>query len=89
MLLATQDGQPINLIITKTPRNIPAGNGFKRSNNLGFFVKNNGDDKVTLTVIGVNDDTAVETSFFPGWNLEMIKEITSVIAEGSNLQWGE
>lgn len=89
MLLATQNGQPINLIITRTPRNIPAGNGFSRSEGLGFYIKNNSEETVKLTVIGVNDSEAVETSFFPGWNLEMVKAITSEIAEGSNLQWGE
>jgi len=89
MLNTTKSGQPINLIITKTPRSIPTGSPFKRADGLGFYIKNNGTDPVTLKVVGVDDSHAEDTTIFPGWNLEMVKEISSAVPADTNLQWGE
>ncbi len=90
MLLTTKSGQPISMVITKTPRAIPTGKPFVRPDDpqLGFYVKNNGTEPVTLKVIGVDDTVASETVFMPGWNLELIKAIVANVPATATIQWG-
>lgn len=85
--LTTESGQVINLVVTKTPRPIATGKPFQHPEGKGFFVKNLGTDAVTLKVVGVDDSEAVETTFYPGWNVEMIKSISANVPDDANLQY--
>lgn len=52
----------------------------------GFLVKNISGDNVTCTVKMLSSDKAIETVFYPGWNPEIIKEIT--VETDNTLQYG-
>ncbi len=44
---------------------------------LGFYVKNNTDEPISLYVQYLNNEDFIRTSFFPGWNCDIIKEIAA------------
>lgn len=52
----------------------------------GFLVKNISQDNITCSVKMLSSDEAIETVFYPGWNLEIIKEIT--VETDNTLQYG-
>lgn len=87
--LTTESGQIVNLVITKTPRPITTGKPFVHPEGKGFFVKNLGTDAVTLKVVGIDDSVAIETTFYPGWNVEMLKSIAANVPNDANLQYSE
>lgn len=55
---------------------------------LGFCVKNDGEDPVDLEVnlIGMDPGVYVTTSFAPGWNPEIVREIKSGTV--TNIKYG-
>lgn len=89
----TRTGYAHSDSISNGPYAIPEMNGFKRidpdneSELLPFYVKNIGNTNVQLTIIPAASDTETTTVFYPGWNVELIKEIKGVVP--ANLQWGE
>lgn len=52
----------------------------------GFLVKNISQDNITCSVKMLSSDEAIETVFYPGWNPEIIKEIT--VETNNTLQYG-
>lgn len=54
--------------------------------NGGFLVKNISGDNITCTVKMLSSNEAIETVFYPGWNPEIIKEIT--VETNNTLQYG-
>lgn len=53
--------------------NISTNNGYKL--NSGFLLKNITDDTITLEVKLINSDNYIKTTFYEGWNPEILKEI--------------
>lgn len=51
-----------------------------------FVVKNITEDPVTLSVRLANQDDFIVTTFYPGWNPELLIEIEDIPAD--TLQWG-
>jgi len=52
----------------------------------GFYLKNLGDVPVTVLAKAFYMEEAVQTVLYPGWNVELFKEVT--IVEGQNIQYG-
>lgn len=52
----------------------------------GFLIKNISGDNITCTVKMLSSDEAIQTVFYPGWNPEIIKEIT--VETNNTLQYG-
>ena len=52
----------------------------------GFLVKNISQDNITCSVKMLSSDEVIETVFYPGWNPEIIKEIT--VETNNTLQYG-
>lgn len=50
-----------------------------------FLIKNITEESITATVILAGDDNPIETVFYSGWNVELIKEVVTNV-EG--LQYG-
>lgn len=71
--------QPSRLI------NVPANADFSLGTQY-FFIKINGTDPVTQTVIYADDSLEIETSFQPGWNPDAIRFIKS--NQATNIQIG-
>lgn len=55
--------------------NVDLSQDFSFGKGTYFLVKINGTVPVTLTVIYADDNIEVETSFQPGWNPDVLKEI--------------
>ncbi|QOR58267.1 hypothetical protein [uncultured phage cr106_1] len=52
----------------------------------GFLVKNISGDNITCTVKMLSSAETIETVLYPGWNPEIIKEIT--VETDNTLQYG-
>lgn len=52
---------------------------------LGFLIKNITDEPITVEIVPYSMDTAISTVMYPGWNVEIVREVKSNI-EG--LQYG-
>jgi hypothetical protein len=69
--------------------NIPSGT-FSISDGRGgkspFLIKNITDDNITATVVTAGNEEPIETVLYPGWNVELIKEVQNV--EANTLQYG-
>lgn len=65
--------------------NVPANADFSLGTQY-FFIKINGTDPVTQTVIYSDDGLEIETSFQPGWNPDAIRFIKS--NQATNIQIG-
>lgn len=53
-----------------------------------FLVKNDGSDDVTLEVKLANTDEWIETTFYVGWNVELVKAIKAKTNTSYNLKYG-
>ena len=61
----------------------------KDGNPVGFLIKNDGTDNVTLEIKALQSGEAwVSTIFTPGWNVEIIREIKANATAGLNLKYG-
>lgn len=89
-LNVSRTGQIHSECISNGVKNIPAGAVFSRDEKKPFYIKNIGEDPVTLTVklAGANEASS-PTAFYPGWNVELVEEITAAVPEGATIQWGE
>lgn len=52
-----------------------------------FLVKNDGEDDVTLEVKLANTDEWIETTFYVGWNVELVKAVKAKTGT-YNLKYG-
>lgn len=52
---------------------------------LGFLIKNITEEPITVNVVPYSMDTAISTVIYPGWNVEIVREVKSNV-EG--LQYG-
>lgn len=68
--------------ITSGTFNINDGRGGK----VPFLIKNITDENITVTVLPVGNDNPIETVLYPGWNVELVKEVQN--AETNTLQYG-
>lgn len=77
-----KDGQPISLQIS-TLNNVPAGNiNFEK----GVLIKNITEENISINVKLIGQKDFITTILYPGWNVELIKEIESVTE--NTLQYG-
>lgn len=55
-----------------------------------FYIKNEGSDPVLLDVVpaGNADGDFIQTTFFPGWSVEVVKRIKQSSDKGLNLLFG-
>lgn len=67
--------------VTGANFSIPDGRGGQEP----FLLKNITEDNITVNVILVGMDDPIETVVFPGWNVELVKEVVTAV-EG--LQYG-
>lgn len=51
-----------------------------------FLIKNIGDDNVTVSIVPAGGTEPVSTVVYPGWNVELVKEIRDNNSE--DLQYG-
>lgn len=68
--------------ITSGTFNINDGRGGK----VPFLIKNITDENITVTVLPAGNDSPIETVLYPGWNVELVKEVQN--AETNTLQYG-
>lgn len=63
---------------------------FSLDNGNSFFIKNEGNEPVKLEVIpaGSEDRKFIETTFVPGWNMELIQEIRQTPEVKNDLRFG-
>lgn len=63
---------------------------FNIDNGLGdkvpFLIKNITDENITITIVPAGNDSPIETVLYPGWNVELVKEVQN--AEANTLQYG-
>lgn len=52
-----------------------------------FLIKNITDSNITLNVKLANNSTYVDTVFYPGWNVELVTDI-SMVTKDNALQYG-
>ena len=53
-----------------------------------FNVKNDGDESISLEIKLAGMEDFIETTFEPGWNPEIVREIKKTSLENLNLKWG-
>lgn len=67
--------------IDKANFNLPDGKGGE----LGFLIKNNTEDPISVEIIPYSMDSSITTTMYPGWNVEVVREVVNQV-EG--LQYG-
>lgn len=68
--------------ITAGTFNISDGRGGK----IPFLIKNITEDNITVTIVPAGNDKPIETVLYPGWNVELVKEVQN--AQDNTLQYG-
>lgn len=55
-----------------------------------FNIKNESDEPVVLNVrlAGMDEEEYVSTTFYPGWNPEIVKAVQMDSSVGTDLKWG-
>jgi len=55
-----------------------------------FLIKNESDNNVTLSVVPASssDDVALNTVFYPGWNVELVKKVEVDALITADLKYG-
>lgn len=67
--------------VDKANFTLPDGQGGE----LGFLLKNNTEEPMSIELIPYSMDTSVVTIIYPGWNVELVREVVNQV-EG--LQYG-
>lgn len=62
------------------------GSSFTLPNGVYFLIKNITENNITVDVKLANSDGFISTVMYPGWNVELVKEITGVV--DNTLQFG-
>lgn len=83
-MITNREGNAVSLQIG-TMGNI-MGNNFTLPNGVYFLVKNITEENITANVKLANSDVMVSTVIYPGWNVELVKEISGY--SDNSLQFG-
>lgn len=89
--ITTKTGTVHSFCISKSDTMLLVTADFALSDGTEFYIKNNGDEAVTLGVKYKNNDAEddfIDTRIDPGWNSDLVVAVEKNTTAGLDLQWG-